>query len=447
MSEVDGDVVSFTKLSGPDWLSVASNGGLSGTPLSGDEGLNVFSVEVSDVDGASTGTVHITVIGEASPVLPGGTVNVDVNWNIEYSVNGISDFGRERHITVHSAIRDPDWEGEEDKLDYLMNDLDVYFGRDNGSATWKFQATPEDPERPNMADTNWLANFDAWWKTQYDADLDWHRYEARGQEMIMGHNPHPVYPTLSWYPNGFADGWQPLDVETSAEWIIEYMDTAFRRPGESSGELPPKYWEVINEPDMELMTGQFMVSNWESLWEYHNLVATGIRERMGEDAPLIGGMTWGLHDLWQGDLPRYDGQHYYDLIYNNDPAASNGAAFYRDAGTTAYPTDGGFGSWSSGMWSGKASLTMPEAIWISMRSISMTGRRGRRRAVVPFGMEVPWKQHWIRWNGMMYTKTGFPTVNRLCCLNMERWVVHIRRILRRLIVDVSIGKISSLSVP
>lgn len=52
-------------------------------------------------------------------------VQVDVNLNMVHSVDGISDFGRDRHITVHSASTDRDWDGQEDKLDYFINDLDV----------------------------------------------------------------------------------------------------------------------------------------------------------------------------------------------------------------------------------------------------------------------------------------------------------------------------------
>ena len=32
---------------------------------------------------------------------------------------------------------------------------------------------------------------------------------------------------------------------------------------------------------MELMTGQFMVTSWEALWEYHNLVAIGVKKKLG----------------------------------------------------------------------------------------------------------------------------------------------------------------------
>ena len=39
--------------------------------------------------------------------------------------------------------------------------------------------------------------------------------------------------------------------------------------------------EHLQEPDMELMTGQFMVTSWEALWEYHNLVAVGVKNKLG----------------------------------------------------------------------------------------------------------------------------------------------------------------------
>ena len=48
------DVLTFTKLSGPDWLSVAANGTFSGSPLPGDTGTNTLTVRVTDLAGAST---------------------------------------------------------------------------------------------------------------------------------------------------------------------------------------------------------------------------------------------------------------------------------------------------------------------------------------------------------------------------------------------------------
>ena len=149
-------------------------------------------------------------------------------------------------IRSYYALTDPDWDGQEDKLDYLMNDLDVYFGRDNGSATWKFSTMEEDPDRANFVDLTYLTNWLGWWDTQYDSNINRLQYESRATEMIMGHNAHPVYPTLCWWPSGYTwTGWQPLTIEASAEFVVNYLDRGFRRGGDTSGEQLPKYWEVI----------------------------------------------------------------------------------------------------------------------------------------------------------------------------------------------------------
>ncbi|VGO19646.1 CBM96 family carbohydrate-binding protein [Pontiella sulfatireligans] len=61
-SDVDGDTLTFSLLSAPSWLSVATNGLLSGIPDAAYAGLNTFSVEVSDGNGGiDTADLHITV--------------------------------------------------------------------------------------------------------------------------------------------------------------------------------------------------------------------------------------------------------------------------------------------------------------------------------------------------------------------------------------------------
>ncbi|WP_168442548.1 CBM96 family carbohydrate-binding protein [Pontiella desulfatans] len=60
--DLDGDSLLFSKLSGPSWLNVATNGVLSGMPGNDDVGLNSWQVEVSDGEDANTATLRITVI-------------------------------------------------------------------------------------------------------------------------------------------------------------------------------------------------------------------------------------------------------------------------------------------------------------------------------------------------------------------------------------------------
>ena len=57
-----GDVLTFAKVSGPGWLGVAADGGLSGLPHGSNAGTNTFLVSVTDRDGSSnTATLYIYV--------------------------------------------------------------------------------------------------------------------------------------------------------------------------------------------------------------------------------------------------------------------------------------------------------------------------------------------------------------------------------------------------
>jgi len=60
-TDPEGDPLTFSKISGPSWLSVAANGTLGGTPLQGDVGANVFTVQVDATGGSDTATLNITV--------------------------------------------------------------------------------------------------------------------------------------------------------------------------------------------------------------------------------------------------------------------------------------------------------------------------------------------------------------------------------------------------
>ena len=67
-TDPNGDALTFAKVSGPAWLSVASNGALSGTPAAANQGLNTFTVSVSDGRGGSdTATMNITVQAQQQP--------------------------------------------------------------------------------------------------------------------------------------------------------------------------------------------------------------------------------------------------------------------------------------------------------------------------------------------------------------------------------------------
>ena len=78
------DVLTFAQVGAPTWLTVATNGALSGTPLSANVGSNSFVVSVTDLVGLSnTATMNITVtapppIYSAISNLAGG---VQLSWS------------------------------------------------------------------------------------------------------------------------------------------------------------------------------------------------------------------------------------------------------------------------------------------------------------------------------------------------------------------------------
>jgi hypothetical protein len=65
-SDLNGDSLTFAKVSGPAWLTVAATGNLSGTPSNSDANTNVFIVSVRDSGGLSN-TASLFIYVNAAP--------------------------------------------------------------------------------------------------------------------------------------------------------------------------------------------------------------------------------------------------------------------------------------------------------------------------------------------------------------------------------------------
>lgn len=75
-ADPDGDAITFGKVDGPAWLSVAANGTLSGTPPPTVTSTNTWTVSVADATGSDTATLLIVVGG--SPRWLGDPINKSV---------------------------------------------------------------------------------------------------------------------------------------------------------------------------------------------------------------------------------------------------------------------------------------------------------------------------------------------------------------------------------
>jgi hypothetical protein len=76
-----GDTFTYTKAIGPAWLTVATNGTLTGTPTSGDGGTNYFTVRATDAAGQSGFallTFPVTVLTSSGT----WTADASANWSV-----------------------------------------------------------------------------------------------------------------------------------------------------------------------------------------------------------------------------------------------------------------------------------------------------------------------------------------------------------------------------
>lgn len=102
-SDLNGDALTFAKVSGPAWLNVSSGGALSGTPLSADGGANSFSVSVTDPGGASnTATMNLTVL-PAPPIVSSLTNNAGIIWL--NCAGGIAPY----QLQMTTSLTPPNW--------------------------------------------------------------------------------------------------------------------------------------------------------------------------------------------------------------------------------------------------------------------------------------------------------------------------------------------------
>ena len=97
-----GDALTYSLVSTPVWLNVATNGGLSGTPAGGSAGTNSFTVRVTDAGGMyDESGLNIYVINTTVPpnlgyVLSGTNLTFSwpgatcTGWTLDYRTNLLS---------------------------------------------------------------------------------------------------------------------------------------------------------------------------------------------------------------------------------------------------------------------------------------------------------------------------------------------------------------------
>ena len=184
-------------------------------------------------------------------------------------------FDREKYITTHFL---PEcWTGEDESLASVLDDLDVYFGRDNGIMIHYLNMAGEDPYRPGYADPSHLKTLGKFYREKsYGQDFAArHKYDFRNDVMIGG-QPRAFW-TEKKNPTGHRKtGWQFADADAAGDFMGRFLNEFYRDEGESprDGQARPKFLEIVNEPLYELIDGHkgSEVTPLE-VFEFHNRVA------------------------------------------------------------------------------------------------------------------------------------------------------------------------------
>ena len=236
---------------------------------------------------------------------------VVVNLNVKHSVEGKSEFERKNHIKLHSTLNDNDWQGEEDKLKYMMEELDVYFGRDNGGTVWNFNQANEDSANTGYADPQHIIT-----RGQAERETNWgqnksafHQYDGRGDLMVGGQpRAHYIGKTS---PCCGGSAWQVNGGDAVGDFLGQYVNEFFRSSGDpvTKGHLAPVYFEVLNEPLYQVTDAPHEFGLEQpippiDIFTFHNDVADAFRKH--NTHIKIGGFTVAFPIFEQREFARWE---------------------------------------------------------------------------------------------------------------------------------------------
>ncbi len=271
-------------------------------------------------------------------------VSVEVDFLTNHIVGDVTSFDREKFITVHASPEENDWNDSEDKLDYLINDLDVYFGRETGAMRYQLGLIPEDPNRKGFADVSEMKDLGEIAKRNYAlSKKDRHKYEKG--TVTTAAQDHPYFPNGE---NGIGnEEWLFSQKDTSSEpfgtavgnFMANYLKHYYGDGG-VTGRAKPKYVEIMNEPVWPLVEEQLHGgASLDGVFKLHSSVADEIH-RLNPDVK-VGGYTTAFPDLekynfqqWEDRWKRFIDElgpkmDFYSIHLYDFPGISNGKKYFR----------------------------------------------------------------------------------------------------------------------
>ncbi|MFA0442917.1 carbohydrate-binding protein [Vibrio sp. 10N.222.51.C12] len=255
-----------------------------------------------------------------APLHVNASTIVDVNLDVKHEVGGVSKFDREKFMVLHSANIESDWNGEDEKKEYLLNQLDTYFARETGAMKYQLNQIGEDPARDGYAHPYGMTAAGQVVINSYKNSLDnrnWRNYEDRDMGLITAAQDVPFYPgsgktNKGWeftplVPFGHSTG------EFMGRFLRDYFGT-----GSDTGRPIPKYLELMNEPVWPLVDmGYHGGGTIEDIFNYHVSAANEVK-KFNPDIK-VGGFTTAFPELEKNNFSQWDERwkHFIDLTGND----------------------------------------------------------------------------------------------------------------------------------
>ncbi len=156
-------------------------------------------------------------------------IDVSIHFNRKQRVGNIDTFERSKFITLHSANYEQLSNGQQVLMDYLINDLEVYYGRETGAITGFGNQYPNHSNALNS------------WKNNYINNTTAHTYEDSQDLVVTGqYNLYDVF--VSNASNDYA-----LAGKNYGAFISDYLRDATGTGG-INGMPRPGFIELLNEP-------------------------------------------------------------------------------------------------------------------------------------------------------------------------------------------------------
>ncbi|NMH89577.1 T9SS type A sorting domain-containing protein [Flavivirga algicola] len=156
-------------------------------------------------------------------------IDVSIHFDHKQMVGGVDTFERSKFITLHSANYEQLSIGQQALMDYLINDLEVYYGRETGAITGFGNQYPNYSNALNS------------WKNSYINNTTAHTYEDSQDLVVAGqYNLYDVF--VSNASNDYA-----LAGKNYGAFISDYLSDATGTGG-VNGMPRPGFIELLNEP-------------------------------------------------------------------------------------------------------------------------------------------------------------------------------------------------------